>query len=148
MNWVDTIRLAIDAGFDLNGMSNMLYSVRCNYAQLQRFAELVAAFKSEQIKLANAAEIEKENEYIKLLEQKQNTPLPIESAPSDGTVVLGYCNGDWLEVYCCGPGQPWHWNCFMSNDTNWTPNPTHWMPRPLLPGEQKVPNSTPLGGES
>ena len=39
----DIIRMAREAGFDLDGMPNMLYTVRGNYAQLERFAELVRA---------------------------------------------------------------------------------------------------------
>lgn len=47
MNREDMIRMAREAGFDLDGMANMLYTVRGNYAQLERFAALVAAAERE-----------------------------------------------------------------------------------------------------
>ena len=43
----DILTLAREAGFDLDGMANMLYTVRGNYAQLERFAELVRADERE-----------------------------------------------------------------------------------------------------
>jgi hypothetical protein len=47
MNREAIIRMAREAGFDLDGMANMLYTVRGNYAQLERFAALVAAAERE-----------------------------------------------------------------------------------------------------
>jgi hypothetical protein len=43
----DTIDMAREAGFDLDGMANMLYTARGNHAQLERFAALVAAAERE-----------------------------------------------------------------------------------------------------
>lgn len=45
----DIIRMAREAGFDLDGMANMLYTVRGNYAQLEHFASLVAAAEREKL---------------------------------------------------------------------------------------------------
>jgi len=39
----DLLRQALEAGFDLDGMPNMLYTVRGNYAQLERLVELARA---------------------------------------------------------------------------------------------------------
>ena len=47
MNCEDITAMAREAGFDLDGMANMLYTVRGNYAQLERFAALVAAAERE-----------------------------------------------------------------------------------------------------
>jgi len=38
----EIIKMARQAGFDFNQMSNSLYTVRGNYAQLEAFAKLVA----------------------------------------------------------------------------------------------------------
>ena len=43
----DTIDMAREAGFDLDGMSNMLYTVRGNHAQLALFETLVRADERE-----------------------------------------------------------------------------------------------------
>ena len=51
----DIIRMAREAGFDLDGMANMLYTVRGNYAQLERFAALVRADEREQCAIAGGA---------------------------------------------------------------------------------------------
>jgi hypothetical protein len=43
----DTIDMAREAGFDLDGMANMLYTVRGNHAQLALFEALVRADERE-----------------------------------------------------------------------------------------------------
>jgi hypothetical protein len=65
--------------------------------------------------------------------------LPIESAPKDGTPILGYWTSQTADIGMCyattmfGPSKEW-------TDTNddghdWRP-PTHWMPLPQPPKEQ------------
>lgn len=56
---------------------------------------------------------------------------PIETAPKDGTKILGFCDGDVLEIISYG--NDWIWDNFMSSQTNWAPIPTHWMPLPTPP---------------
>jgi hypothetical protein len=46
----DTIDMAREAGFDLDGMANMLYTVRGNHAQLALFEALVRADEREKYK--------------------------------------------------------------------------------------------------
>ena len=46
----NTIDMAREAGFDLDGMANMLYTVRGNHAQLALFEALVRADEREQYK--------------------------------------------------------------------------------------------------
>jgi hypothetical protein len=43
------IEMAREAGFDLGGMANMLYTVRGNYAQLERLVEIARADEREVI---------------------------------------------------------------------------------------------------
>lgn len=62
---------------------------------------------------------------------------PIEKAPKDGTVILGYDNGVIAAIRFVPPiygGRP----CWELSDLSW-PNesmsayPTHWMPLPEPP---------------
>jgi hypothetical protein len=62
---------------------------------------------------------------------------PIESAPRDGTHILGYADGEMTTVYW-EPGSVGihpHWClvvvvCWVEGDEFW---PTHWMPLPKPP---------------
>jgi hypothetical protein len=57
---------------------------------------------------------------------------PIDTAPKDGTTILGWeCDEILLVAYCVD--DKWIWMNFMSDHTSWSPNPTHWMPLPAPP---------------
>jgi hypothetical protein len=79
MNKDDIVRMAREAG---------VYTAHTELtlmAGLERFAALVAAHERERIIAANAPEIEKVNEYIKALEERQWVGLTdeeIKSLPS------------------------------------------------------------------
>lgn len=62
--------------------------------------------------------------------------LPIETAPKDGTLVLGYFPGACvLKVYCKSSGI-WHqWH--EDYEVSVYPPPTHWQPLPPPPTEEK-----------
>lgn len=50
---------------------------------------------------------------------------PIETAPTDGTLVLGWIDG--LEIMVYADGRWW-------NSQGYSSQPTHWMPAPSSPG--------------
>lgn len=62
---------------------------------------------------------------------------PIETAPTDGTVILGCFPDSWLseqshsvdEMYCFVNAGISSWATATDHDTA----PTHWMPRPPFP---------------
>lgn len=60
---------------------------------------------------------------------------PIETAPRDGTPILGYDNGI---IRVCVPklfGPRWEWfrdDIIVPNNT-WSIEPSHWMPLPEPP---------------
>ena len=57
---------------------------------------------------------------------------PIETAPKDGTLILGYKNGEMATVEWAYCGESGDWNLVVSWDGQpWTP--THWMPLPEPP---------------
>ena len=62
---------------------------------------------------------------------------PIETAPKDGTAVLGYHSGKMTTVYFEFWGGPWKLvapgSCAEEDD--W--EPTHWMPLPSPPQEKE-----------
>jgi hypothetical protein len=53
---------------------------------------------------------------------------PIESAPKDGTSILG-CYDDWMEVIRYIDNLGWHNGDNSINSGDWT----HWMPLPEPP---------------
>ena len=59
----------------------------------------------------------------------------IETAPRDGTVILGYADGEMATVEWCDLGK--YWSLMVegsyAEDGEWTP--THWMPLPDPPNE-------------
>ncbi len=61
---------------------------------------------------------------------------PIESAPKDGTPILGLCwdgfiaTVSWVSLTPTGEGC---WALDLNADANYSPHPTHWMPRPPDP---------------
>lgn len=55
---------------------------------------------------------------------------PIETAPKDGTSILLY-GGDWIFEGRFSDGGWVH--AYENDDT-----PTHWMPLPQLPGDEKL----------
>ena len=58
----------------------------------------------------------------------------IETAPTDGTRILGYADGDYAAVYWTGD----YWNLCVcgayAEDGEWTP--THWQPLPDEPNAE------------
>jgi DNA-binding transcriptional MerR regulator len=108
----DIIKLAREAGFDLDGMSNMLYTVRGNHAQLERFAELVA-------------------------KQAEQSWQPIETAPKDMGTYLFLCNRVAIQGFRDATGML---HVCIEAGANGNPpwrlmrrKPTHWMPLPQPP---------------
>ena len=86
---------------------------KCSPTELEDFAETLVA------------ELAKENEW-----------QPIETAPKDGTVFLGYKLGQFRECYKVPRDDCDMW-CFggTSGADDLFPNikPTHWMPLPKQP---------------
>lgn len=56
---------------------------------------------------------------------------PIETAPRDGTEILGYCSNikSFGLLSCFKPGM------WATNDGGYQRTPTHWMPLPAAPKE-------------
>lgn len=62
---------------------------------------------------------------------------PIETAPKDGTVILGYSSSiEWIVVYA----KKWRWQYGKPDTIEWTISPgemisdiTHWQPLPKPP---------------
>lgn len=50
---------------------------------------------------------------------------PIETAPKDGTVILGYWSPEYAETIYWSDGS-WFWS--HDGDTWWRGGPTHWAP--------------------
>lgn len=66
--------------------------------------------------------------------------MPIETAPRDGTVFLGYRRGRYAE--CCrvqrDDGEMWQFGGESGFHEHWPHiRPTHWMPLPEPPKEQR-----------
>jgi len=72
---------------------------------------------------------------VEFAESLQPAWQPIETAPKDGTVILGYCRGiqkvvNWIKGFD-------KWTLIFSFDPNndgWY-EPTHWQPLPENPKE-------------
>ena len=60
--------------------------------------------------------------------------LPIETAPKDGRSVLLYQDGSIETGFWYVGSLYQHWECFKG-----IMDPTHWMPLPKPPTEQKPP---------
>jgi hypothetical protein len=60
---------------------------------------------------------------------------PIESAPKDGTVILGH-DPDWVDpvLIMYFDAEKNKWEYLFPED--WPTNPTHWMPMLKPPKEQ------------
>jgi hypothetical protein len=68
------------------------------------------------------------------------TWLPIESAPKDGTAILGLAGKDMATVAWYSPdGDCGYWSLIVCGggcyDSEW--NPTHWMPLPEKPTQEE-----------
>lgn len=67
---------------------------------------------------------------------------PIETAPKDGTEILGWLKeGKWAVVSFKVTKSYCHWNREFRDSENWwkdnvTCTPTHWMPLPNPPKEK------------
>ena len=59
---------------------------------------------------------------------------PIDTAPKDGTCILGYADDETTVVYWFHVGRNWELSVSGAycDDGEWTP--THWMPLPSPPG--------------
>ena len=66
--------------------------------------------------------------------------MPIETAPKDGTIFLGYQNGKYGEAYFVPRDdcEMWHFRG-STGAAHYFPEckPTHWQPLPSLPKETK-----------
>jgi hypothetical protein len=66
---------------------------------------------------------------------------PIETAPRDGTHVLGYEDGEmtvihWSDHPPTSSYKGGYWNNIYCNDGEWWP--THWMPLPPPPTTESM----------
>jgi hypothetical protein len=67
------------------------------------------------------------------LSSKQMNWQPIETAPNDGTEILGYLYTGRIRVIKGNREGSWI-DADSQNFDNWyAPEPTHWMPLPELP---------------
>ena len=54
--------------------------------------------------------------------------LPIETAPKDGTAILGWWDGECMIVDWCVVVE--RWGSTHDGEDMFEPEPTHWMPLP------------------
>lgn len=57
-------------------------------------------------------------------------PRPIETAPKDGTRILGHDRNGWHEMWW---KQDHYDGEFWQDDADSEPDPTHWLPCPPKP---------------
>lgn len=68
--------------------------------------------------------------------------LPIEIAPTDGTVVLGYFGADRYGVMEWTGWGGGCWRCAFTGHNIVASEPSHWMPLPDPPSDTFDPNTT------
>jgi hypothetical protein len=57
-------------------------------------------------------------------------PQPIDTAPMDGTWILG-----WLPVVAWWAVLQWDLDTWLAADGSWPQSPSHWLPLPPAPEE-------------
>ena len=127
--YIDRINESIESA--ANSYSDLIDALTALKAELR---EICAAIDDPACDLTLTAV-----ECIKKL-KAENEWQPIETAPKDGTVFLGYKRGQFRECYKVPRDDCDMW-CFggTSGADDLFPNikPTHWMPLPAAPKEQQ-----------
>lgn len=85
-----------------------------------------------------AATIEDDIETAMLLEsfatlKEQQTWQPMETAPKDGTEIIGFRDGAMVLIWYCGPAHSAGKFEWSYSDAPAYFEPTHWMPLPSPP---------------